>query len=244
MGLILQIVLLTIGLIGISASVFAIPRSAIRSLFIVVSSVLFLAGLILTILTYANPPTSEEIASRVASLLRGAPMKLNHPLDEKLPGFGSGMMVETKDITEMRRKYHFDFHTPDGAKAAFYLSASNRYAFSVTDIHGEPYTLDIPLGSNGIPFEKWSYVFCEAGTASSYAYLRALVNGSEVARRDFDFPIDLGSRQWMPTIGADANGKNPGAFMLSEIGVYSMTLTDAELKTIAENALQFYKPDQ
>jgi hypothetical protein len=56
------------------------------------------------------------------------------------------------------------------------------------------------------------------------------VNGTEVARRDFDFPIDLGSRQWMATIGADSSGRNSGALMLAEIGVFSMTFTDAELK--------------
>ena len=117
------------------------------------------------------------MAARVVALLSGSPLRIPHPKDEKLPGFAAGIMVKTEDVTEMRRKYQFSFHTPEGAKTAFYLSASNRFAFSVTDVNAEPYTLEIPLGSNGIPFETFVYVFCEVGSASSYSYLRALVDG-------------------------------------------------------------------
>jgi len=122
----------------------------------------------------------------------------------------------------------------------FYLSASNRYAFSVTDINGEEYKLDIPLGANGLPFGRWAFIFCEVGTASSYSYLRAVLNGKEVARRDFDFPLDLGSRQWMPVLGGDANGQNGGAFMMMEMGAFSTTLSDKELMALAENTLSAY----
>jgi hypothetical protein len=171
-------------------------------------------------------------------LLRPGDQTPKHPLDEKLPGFGSGMMVRIDDSPDVRRKYQYEFRTPDGAKAAFYLSASNRFAFSVTDIHGEPNTLDIPLGSNGVPIGKWVYVFCEVGTASNYSYLRALVNGKEVARRDNEFPIDMGSRRWMPVLGSDASGQNGGVFSLLEIIAYGTTQSDADLLTIANNALR------
>jgi hypothetical protein len=162
------------------------------------------------------------------------------PLDEKLPGFAAGLMVQTSDNVEVRRKYQFDFLTPEGVKVAYYLSASNRYAFSVTDIHGESYTLDIPLGSNGIPFGKWVYVFCEVGVASSYTYLRALVNGEQVARRELDFPLDLGSRRWRPTLGADSSGENRGSFAITEAGFYLTTLSDDELMALVRNTLERY----
>jgi hypothetical protein len=164
------------------------------------------------------------------------------PHDETLPGFAAGLLVQTNDNVEVRRKYQFDFGTPEGAKVAFYLSASNRYAFSVTDIHGEPYTLDIPLGSNGIPFGTFMYVLVEVGAASSYSYLRALVNGEEVAWREFDFPLDLGSRRWMMTTGADSSGKNGGSFSFREMGIYSTTLSDSQSMAVAKNALQGYGP--
>ena len=167
----------------------------------------------------------------------------NRPVDEKLPGFGSGLMVKVTDITEERKKFQYSFRTPEGSKVAFYLSASNRYAFSVTDTHDSVYTLDIPLGSNGIPFEKFAFVFCEVGTASSYSYLRALVNGREVARRDLDFPIELGSRRWIPTLGSDSNGQNGGAFMFMEMGVFATTLSNSELVALAQNTLNAYGLD-
>ena len=120
--------------------------------------------------------------------------------DEKLPGFGAGMVVQINDITEDRKKYQYSFRAPDGAEVALYLSPSNHFSFSVTDIHGEEYTLEIPLGDSGVPFEEVACIFCEVGTATSYSYLRALVNGKEVARRDYNFPLDLGSRHWMPIL--------------------------------------------
>ncbi len=164
----------------------------------------------------------------------------NRASDEKLPGFGTGMVIQINDITEDRKKYQYSFRTPEGAKAEFYLSPANHFAFSVTDVHGEVYTLEIPLGSGGVPFEQFAYIFCEVGTASSYSYLRAMVSGSEVARRDYKFPLDLGSRRWLPTLGADADNKNVGSFMFSEMGVYSTTLNDKELSALSKNVLSRY----
>jgi hypothetical protein len=149
-------------------------------------------------------------------------------------------MVKTDDVTEVRKKYQYSYAAPDGAKVAFYLSASNRFAFSVTDINGEQYKLDILLGANGLPFGEWAYIFCEVGVASNYSYLRAVLNGREVARQEYDFAIDLGSRKWAPVLGADANGQNGGAFMMMEMAAYSRTLSDGELMALAANALSAY----
>jgi hypothetical protein len=206
-------------------------------------------------LSYLEKPPQSEQGENSPNISAGGNITIGHigdvinvpvaqtpkrPLDEKPPGFGNGMVVKTDDVQAARRKFQYAFRAPDGAKVAFYLSASNRYAFSVTDINGDEYKLDIPLGVNGLPFGKWAYIFCEVGTASSYSYLRAMLNGKEVARRDFDFPLDLGSRRWMPVLGADANGQNGGAFMMTEMGYYSTTLTDAELMALAKNALNAY----
>jgi hypothetical protein len=201
-----------------------------------------------------SPATNKNVGKNSPNISAGGNVTIGHigdvvntptaslqkPVDEKLPGFASGMMVQTDDVPDVRRKYQYSFRAPDGAKVGFYLSASNRYAFSVTDINGEEYKLDIPLGANGIPFGKWAYIFCEVGTASSYSYLRALLNGKEVARRDFDFPLELGSRRWIPVLGADSSGQNGGAFMMMEIGAFSTTLSDQELMALAENALSAY----
>jgi len=215
-------------------------KSWLRTASLIVSVALLIAGLGLTVLTYADPPTAEEIASQVSVALRRIPGPFHRPRDEVLPGFGAGIAVDITDLTEDRKKFQYSFRTPEGAKTAFYLSPSNNFAFSVTDIHGEVYTLEIPLGTSGVPFEQWVYIICEVGTATNYAYMRALVNGREVARRDYNFPLDFGSRKWMSTLGADSSGKNGGAFMFAEMAEFSTTLSDADLAKITNNRLQYY----
>jgi hypothetical protein len=72
-------------------------------------------------------------------------------------------------------------------------------------------------------------LICEVGVASNYSYLRALVNGTEIARRDLDTTMDLGSRNWKPfPIGADDQGENPGALSWTGIGALNRTLSDLE----------------
>jgi hypothetical protein len=128
--------------------------------------------------------------------------------DERLLGITVHTVINIQDVAALRRKYVFDLGTPDRARAAFYLSASDRFTFTVTDIHGETYPLEIPLGRRGVPFGEFTHLLCEAGSASSYSFLRVLVNGKEVQRRSLPFPIDLGSRDWRTILGADADGRN------------------------------------
>jgi hypothetical protein len=240
MGLALQIIIFLIGGMGTLSGVFAMDRSWWRTAIIGFSIFLLVIGLGLTVLTFADPPTADEIATKVAVLLRRIPGPFNRLRDETLPGFGAGIAVDTTDLTEDRKKFQYSFRTPEGAKAVFYLSPSNHFAFSVTDIHGEVYTLEIPLGASGVPFESWAYIFCEVGSATDYAYMRAIANGIEVARRDYPFPLDFGSRKWMPTLGADSDGNNGGAFFFAEMGAYSTTLSDATLSKLTDNVLQHY----
>lgn len=156
--------------------------------------------------------------------------------DEVLPGFASEFPFQIHDITELRRKYFFSFRTPEGAKTSLYLSSDNPFKFAVTNIYNETEILDIPLGQrDGIPFEKFTDLICEVGVASNYSYLRALVNGKEVARRDLDHTMDLGSRNWKPfPIGADEHGEKPGALTWAGIGVLNTTLSDLQIARLVE----------
>ena len=162
--------------------------------------------------------------------------------DEVLPGFAADFPFQVHDITELRRKYFFAFRTPEGAKTSLYLSSDNRFKFAVTNIYGDTETLDIPLGQrDGIPFEKFTVLFCEVGVASNYSYLRALVNGKEIARRDLDTTMDLGSRDWKPfPIGADEHGENPGALTWAGIGALNRTLSDLEIAKLMESERRHY----
>jgi hypothetical protein len=163
------------------------------------------------------------------------------PLSEKLPGFSWYAAIRMEDVAALRRKYVFDFSAPEGSRVAFYLSASDRFTFSVTDIHGEPYPLEIPLGRDGIPLGQFVVLVCETGIASNYAFVRVVMNGRELRRRDLPFSVDLGSRQWKTNLGADANGQNSGAFEISEFGGLATSLTDDEIGKLTKNVRDYYK---
>jgi hypothetical protein len=161
--------------------------------------------------------------------------------DEKLPGIAVAAVLDIQDVTALRRKYVFEYTTPEHASTAFYLSASDIFTFTLTDIHGESYPLEVPLGKNGIPFSQFIHLICEAGSGSNYSFLSVSVDGKEIKRRDLPARIDLGSRQWKFTLGADQNGKNYGAFLLAEIGVWPVTFTREQSEQLAQNARDFYK---
>ena len=133
--------------------------------------------------------------------------------------------IQINDVTVSRRKYVFDLSTPDGAKAAFYLSASDKFTFSVTDTKGETYPLEIPVGEKGIPLGVGMYLAVEVGVSSTASFLSVSVNGIDVGHRDLPFAIDLGSRDWKNvTVGADANKQNFGGFALATLMILTSTL--------------------
>lgn len=161
-------------------------------------------------------------------------------VDGNLLGFSGYIVIRIDDITQIRRKYVFEFATSEGARAAFYLSASNRFTFSVTDIHRESYPVEIVLGPDGIPMNQWVVIFFEEGSTSNASFMRVLVNDKVVVSRDLDFPIDLGSRDWKATIGADAAGENGGAYALGELVAWPMTLPQSKRTAVFKNAGTFF----
>ncbi len=161
--------------------------------------------------------------------------------NNKLLGFAAYAVIRIHDIPALQRKYIYDFSTPASAHTAFYLSASDKFTFSVTDTRGENYPLEVRLGNDGVPIEQFVVLFCEVGVGSSATVLRVLVNGGEVEHRDLPFPIDLGSRQWKaPALGASSVGSNNGAFDITELGAFATTLTTAEVVRLIQNIKGFY----
>jgi hypothetical protein len=154
--------------------------------------------------------------------------------EENLPGFSTYTLFQPNDLNELRRKYYFSFEDPEHAKTALYLSASNVFTFSVTDVNGESYPLEIPLGSyDGIPIDKFAVAVFEVGVATNYAFMRAVVNGREVAHRSLP-PIDLGSRQWR------ASSIGSGPMMFVEVGAWFTTMTDEEIDALTKNVRARY----
>ena len=167
--------------------------------------------------------------------------QVNELFEEKLPGFSFTAVIRIHDKVPERRQYIFSFVSPGGSQVTFFLSKSERFTFSATDVHGEPYSLEVPLGGRGIPVEQFIYLACEIGVASDRSYIRILMNDKVLQYRILYFPIDLGSRQWTEHIGANIAGTDNGAFDLAEFGtVTSATLSEAEFRLLSRNA-RFYK---
>jgi hypothetical protein len=174
-------------------------------------------------------------------LIGGAWLYFNREI--KLPGFTGYAVIRLYDSPEFRRRYVFEFVSSDGARVAFYLSASSVFTFSVTDIRGESYPLEVRLGHGGIPIDKFVALFCEVGVAKNSSILRVIVNEKEVATRKLSFPLNLGKMDWKPgSLGQPLIGVNQGGvFMLTELGIYGQTMTSKEIHALVENVRGFYK---
>ncbi|HML13824.1 MAG TPA: hypothetical protein VK456_10980 [Xanthobacteraceae bacterium] len=155
--------------------------------------------------------------------------------DRKFPGFAAYTVLRIFPVPDFRRQYVFDFGSQQGARASFYLSASDKFTFVITDIRGESYPLEINITK--IPVDRFIMLSCEVGIEHDYTLLRVRVNGRDVEHRRLSFPIDLGDRKWGPgtTIGANGIGANNGAFMLVELGASDSTFSRSEIDKLFDN---------
>jgi hypothetical protein len=162
--------------------------------------------------------------------------------ETKLPGFVTFGVMRLYDTPEFRRRYVYEFVTSDGARASFYLSASSVFTFALTDVRGEPYPLEVKIGTNGIPIDKVVALLCEAGLENNSTKIRIIVNEKEVASRNIGFKLNLGKMDWRPgSLGSSLGGKQGGVFLLSEFGIYGSTMTSSEIHALTENVRKFYK---
>jgi hypothetical protein len=158
------------------------------------------------------------------------------PHDESLPGLGAYSYVRLYDTPELRRKFIYDFVSSNGSRATFFLTKSDEFSFSVSDSNGEPYSLEIPLGNDGIPIDRYIFLFCEAGLKERSTILKVFVDDKEVASRTVPFRLNFGKLDWtIRTIGADASGQNNAPFKMAEFGLYHATFTLTQKRKLIEN---------
>jgi hypothetical protein len=165
---------------------------------------------------------------------------------DSIPGFTATTYVRLYDTPEDRRRYIFEARNKKGARAAFYLSASGLFTFSLTDIRGEMYQMEIPIGSEGIPIDRYIFLYCAAGVSRTASYLQVFVDGKEVKRRLYDFPIEFGGKDDLTwerlTFGADNQGKNNAPFKVAMLAFGRQTLTIKQIKSM-NNAVGRYLVD-
>jgi len=164
---------------------------------------------------------------------------------ESYLGFSAELMLEIRNVPELRRQYIFQHVTPETAKADFYFSADDHFVFSISDVRGETYSLEIPTGILGIPIYRQFFLVCEAGTLENQTILRVLVDGREVAERTFAFRVDLGSRNWSKaTMGANIDGKQNSAFTVLSWGFGHVTMTDKQIDDMRDGLLTYIQAVQ
>jgi hypothetical protein len=112
---------------------------------------------------------------------------------------------------------------PNQNGASFYLSASDRFVFSVEDERGEPYSLEMRAGHYGIPIAEIIYLSLEAGTDGTRTLMRVSVNGRIIGERELPFPVQFPPFA-MGSLGANRRGELNAAFRLYEMAVYEATL--------------------
>jgi hypothetical protein len=155
--------------------------------------------------------------------------------DSPMSGFSNYSVVRVFDTPDFKRTYLFDYQTPEGAKVSFYISASDIFTLSATDIRGESYPLEIPIDSGKIPLTSYVVLFCEIGFTKDSTILRVVVNKAEVQRRTLHFAINLGSQNW----SAGTFGGVP--IRVIEWGNYNKALTNDDINKLVDNVRQYVK---
>jgi hypothetical protein len=165
-----------------------------------------------------------------------------HSASKSLPGVTAFAFVRLYDTPEARNRFLFDLSTSDGAKASFYLSASGLFTYSVVDVHGAAYNLEIPVGVNGIPIDGYIFLYCDAGLNEDSTIIRVLVDTKEIRKRVLDFAIDLGKRDWKQlTIGADNKGTQNTPFKIALFGVGHQTFTSPQVAMLFARFVAYLK---
>jgi hypothetical protein len=199
-------------------------------LFIFATSILLFVALIPTF----------WLAKFIDKEFRGSPLAKT-----TLPGFSAQLILEIRDVAELRRQYIFQHVTPESAHADFYLSPNDQFVFSITDTKGDVYPLYLPIGIFGVPIYQRIFLVCEVGVSSNQTFLRVVVDGNEIAEQTLSLRVDLGSRDWSKaTMGANIEGKQNSAFTVLSWSFGHVTLTDRELSGMRSALLTYIQTVQ
>ena len=110
--------------------------------------------------------------------------------------------LKIKDAAKLNRQYLFEYQDPEGAKVAFYFSATgDRFVFSVTDTRGDVQSVDLPVRPGGVPIARFVAVTCQVGLATNQTFMRVLLHEREVQARALPFRMD-----WEVGRGREAPG--------------------------------------
>jgi hypothetical protein len=163
-----------------------------------------------------------------------------HVLKQKgLPGFTAFAFVRLDNNPGPKDRYVFDQATSDGARVAFYQSANGLFIFSIRTINGAFYHVEVPAGSD-LPIDRYMFLYCDVGIGKDSTVARVMVDGKEIRRRVFGFPMDFGKQDW-ELITVDSKGQEDTPFRIGVFGVGQETFSDSDIWTHYAQFIQFLK---
>jgi hypothetical protein len=126
----------------------------------------------------------------------------------QVPRGGGGMPgdLKYKDLI-------FRDSTGDGASIDLTSMEDERLVLAATARNGARRELVLPLGRGGVPTDRNISLAVQAGNRPAGAYMRALVDGKEVAARGFPDAIDFGDRDWRSVVAG--SGRMTGVKVVS-----------------------------
>jgi hypothetical protein len=161
---------------------------------------------------------------------------------QNFPGISFQALIRLNDISDNNRKYLVDFGKINESRFSIYISSDNVFTFSFIDAKDEPHLIQMPIGTNGIPFGKLFYLTCELGIDGQNTLLRMLVDGKEIKFIQLPFKVDLGKIDVRGgVIGADLNGNNGASFDMGTMMIFSTTMIPSQVTALTGMVLDYYK---
>jgi hypothetical protein len=179
-------------------------------------------------------PYVALVAAAAGMLIFGGGMYLDWRREHRrkpLPGISINLGIRIADQEEKRRRYYFDLAGQGQNGASFYRSASGRFVFSVEDVNGEPYSVEMRPGQSGIPLAQSIYLCLEAGTDGTKTFMRVSVDGRTIAERTLPFAVQFPAVEGH-VLGANRQQQLHGGFRLYLVTLATMTLDHENAKNM------------
>jgi hypothetical protein len=231
-------------LLGIGVNFMNTGRPIIADILYIMSGILFIVSFFRSEATkqYKRKIINQFLVSVITIFIITVVIVINHfylnkkppeLFTQNFPGFSLHSLIKINDISANRKKYLFDLGQVNGSRFSVYISTDNIFTFSFIDAVGEPHNIQLPIGSNGIPFGKQFYLICELGIDGQSTLLRMLIDGKEIKSIQLPFKVDLGGID-VPgaVVGADLNGENGASFDMGNLIVLAETLTSSQITEV------------
>jgi hypothetical protein len=158
------------------------------------------------------------------------------PFRKDIPGLSIYVLLTQYDVPDYQQHYIFQFGSAAGPRYELFVSASNTYTFSVTDIHGTVHPLEMRIGSEGVPLHELVGILAEIGFTEKSTILRVAVNGEEISRTTLPLIIDMSGAPNGGNLGSNQSGEQHGNFVIKRLTVWQVALSTSNIADVDAQA--------